>query len=373
MAIENIFGGVCVLHVARGVGPTSMPWNDLYATARELAPGMMYPPLAVGFRRTGAMTIEPCRGVNRRYFNGGFFTSFFYVSNIYKRSLNRRRKLVLHVHNPVLVVLALLLKIRHPYLVVYANLHNDWRHFKIHQRLSLRILANLSSRFITVSQAIVDSIPTRVRESLENSRRLISISNGINSTLICEARNSAMDIPRKVNTAVVVARMVPQKNCRFILDILRGASTIEKLVWYGDGVLRSEIEKLIISYGLENKVVLMGVRPRIEVLMALAMSDIYIAPSKWEGIGVANLEAAALGATPFLSTIPPHEEISNALGIDTYPLDNLTAWLTAISSYFAEDVVDRENRRKRVSKAVMAKYDLNSAVMEYISVYRMSY
>ena len=72
--------------------------------------------------------------------------------------------------------------------------------------------------------------------------------------------------------------------------------------------------------GLENRIELRGIQPRRDVFKALSRSSIYIAASKWEGIGVANIEAAALGCWTFLSTIPPHEEIANLLNIPTYTI-----------------------------------------------------
>ena len=93
-----------------------------------------------------------------------------------------------------------------------------------------------------------------------------------------------------------VARFHPQKNHLFLIDLF--AAILKRqpnaiLVLVGEGELRSEIEQRIQSHGIENRVKLLGVRSDIPRLMSAF--DMFLFPSKWEGLPVTIVEAQANG------------------------------------------------------------------------------
>lgn len=358
---------VRVLHLTRGISSNSMPWNDLYRIGRRLAPGIMYPPLAITLTLTRAVIRwEDCGEERRRYTTAGPFSALSLIRTLYARQRRRGYVLALHVHSPVLGFIALAAKLICPKLKVVMNLHNDWRFFRPHQRFGLALLARISDHLIAVSTAIIQTIPLRVRNGLSKRRRLITaIPNGIES--------SKMEVygwPKKrPATAVVVARMVPQKNCLFLVRLLSQTPSIERLVWYGDGYERQQVEQEIALLDIGARIELCGRRPREEVFHALASSSLYIAVSKWEGIGVANLEAAALGCQPFLSAIPPHDEIADVLGISTFQLDNVDVWTEAINEFLALGLEAQEQGRQSIADKARRSFDLEVTVSRYIEIY----
>jgi glycosyltransferase involved in cell wall biosynthesis len=356
-----------VIHLARSVGPTSMVWTDLYRTALKLAPGMMCPPLAVSPLRLRTITQEEdCGGEKRTYFAAGPLSALFHTRKVYNRSRIRGQTLVLHVHSPVLGFLAVIMRLLCPKMRVVTNLHNEWCFFRWHQKIGLQLLSLVSDRFVTVSKAIGNTMPKKVSKRLYSKRALYAIPNAIESRRLEKIRgqNSRPD------TAVVVARMVPQKNCLFIIQLIARTPSIKNLIWYGTGPEKEQIAVEVERLAIGERVIFRGVRPRDDVFQALADSSIYIAASKWEGIGVANLEAAALGCYPFLSTIPPHEEIAEALGIKTYPLDDMDAWINAIEAFLNLTVTEQGQKRRIIADATRRNYDLDLAVSKYIEIYR---
>jgi len=344
-----------------------MPWNDLYRIGRRLAPGMMYPPVVVTpTQMCTAIRWEDCGGVSRRYVVAGPLSVLSLIRKLYNRQRRRKQVLALHVHSPVLGVISLAAKLICPRLKIVVNLHNDWRFFRPHQRLGLTLLARLADHLITVSSAIIQTMPLRERNRLAKRQRSLSaIPNGIES-----AQMATYVWPStRSDTAVVVARMVPQKNCLFILRLLSRTPSIERLFWYGDGYERPQVEREIESLDIGRRVELCRRRPREEVFRTLASSSLYIAASKWEGIGVANLEAAALGCYPFLSSITPHEEIAEVLGISTLPLDDMEAWVEAIERFLSLSQAERERERRRIAEVTQRCFDLEATVAKYIEVY----
>lgn len=364
-----------VVHLVRSVGPTSMPWNDLYATSRRLAPGMMYPPLAIGSNSgQKGYDWEDCRGVRRRYLLRSPIFGFFYIREIYLRCVLRGYRLVVHIHNPSLVMLGYLLWLIYPNIKIVGNLHNDWSCFKLYQRACLRVLASLSRHFICVSKSCMLSIPGSLLKKLSRKNRVSYIRNGIDPDMLnmypLEVPSSNNTRPKSCVDAVVVARMVEQKNCFFILKLIAATRSIDRLIWFGDGMQRMEIERQIDKLGIGARVVLCGRRPRNEVFETLSKSMIYIAASRWEGIGVANLEAAALGCWPFLSKIPPHQEIAESLDFRTYDLNNMSEWVNGIEEFLALDEFHRNDMRNKLAASTRTIYDINIAVGKYIDVYR---
>jgi len=71
-----------------------------------------------------------------------------------------------------------------------------------------------------------------------------------------------------------------------------------------------------------------------------------------------------------LSTIPPHEEIAEALGIKTYPLDDMDAWINAIEAFLNLTVTEQGQKRRIIADATRRNYDLDLAVSKYIEIYR---
>lgn len=99
-----------------------------------------------------------------------------------------------------------------------------------------------------------------------------------------------------------ISCLKPQKSP---LDFVRLAHLISKefpnikFLLVGDGVLRKQIEKLILKLGLQNKIILTGWRRDIPEI--LSISDCLVLTSLWEGLPIVVLEAMA-AARPAIAT-----------------------------------------------------------------------
>ncbi|WP_040210453.1 glycosyltransferase [Clostridium polynesiense] len=112
-----------------------------------------------------------------------------------------------------------------------------------------------------------------------------------------------------------------------------------KFILVGDGELRIYYEKLIKDYGLKEKVILLGVREDIPELMSIL--DILVVPSRWEGFGLAAVEAMAC-KVPIIA--------SNVDGLSEIIQDEVTGVLfeKENSSALAEKILFlKENKFKR--------------------------
>lgn len=105
---------------------------------------------------------------------------------------------------------------------------------------------------------------------------------------------------------VSVGRLVPQKGHRHAIEAMVDVTKAfprALLVVVGEGHLRPELERLVRSRGLGDRVRLSGERTDIPTLLAAA--DLFVFPSLSEGFGTALLEALGVGCACVASGIPP--------------------------------------------------------------------
>lgn len=127
-----------------------------------------------------------------------------------------------------------------------------------------------------------------------------------------------------------VGRFHEAKNHMFLLNIF--AKVLEKrsdavLLLVGDGELRSEIEYKIRELGIENQVILTGSREDVPQL--LQAMDIFVFPSRWEGLPVTVVEAQAAGLPCLISDKITTDVDLSAL-VNRLPIDDSNIWAEAI-------------------------------------------
>lgn len=126
----------------------------------------------------------------------------------------------------------------------------------------------------------------------------------------CEARIRIRESLNIGNRLVigVAARMDAQKNPGFIIEVFSEMKKLREdavLLWVGDGIQRKQIEELCKDKKLQDSVFLVGRQSNMADWYS-AM-DLFLLPSKFEGLGIAYLEAQANGLPCFGSDRVPEE------------------------------------------------------------------
>lgn len=119
----------------------------------------------------------------------------------------------------------------------------------------------------------------------ERNRQRVDLKIGINTTLYCH-----------------VGRFTEQKNHSFLLDIFEKIWNINsdsKLMLIGDGELFDEIKNQASNYICKDNIIFLGMIS--DVNKKLQAADLFILPSKKEGLCVAAIEAQASGVPCVLS------------------------------------------------------------------------
>jgi glycosyltransferase involved in cell wall biosynthesis len=160
---------------------------------------------------------------------------------------------------------------------------------------------------------------------------------------------------------LTVARLHPQKGLEELIaaaaHVLSTRNDVRFLV-AGDGPQRPHLEALVRRAGLSGRVVLLGNRDDVPELMARA--DLFVLPSRFEGLPSAIIEAMAAGRAVVAS---------NTAGIPELVLPGQTGWLVPVGdpAALARTVLDalsadlasvgeqgRRRARERFSAPAMA-------------------
>ena len=170
------------------------------------------------------------------------------------------------------------------------------------ERLHLLIIGRTASVIIAVS--------TEVRDHLALSgidpRKIIVIPNGIkpstpNLKEQTELRRE-FGLHKDQIVLISVGRLVYQKAHSVLINAVQEILVQRpEVVLYiaGEGPLRGELEQQIGAFGLSDQICLLGNRNDVPGLLSIA--DIFVLPSRWEGLPMALLEAMGIGL-PIVAT-----------------------------------------------------------------------
>lgn len=186
-----------------------------------------------------------------------------------------------------------------------------------------------------------------------------------------ERIRAELGIPKKAKLLLSVGELNKNKNHETVIRALARLSEIkgDKICYAiaGKGEMEEKLKKLIRNLGLENQVFLLGFREDMATLYHAA--DIFVFPSKREGLGLAAIEAMATGL-PLVT--------SNIHGIKDYSINGVTGFSVSPTDYkgFANAIkllIYDKNLRETMSRHNIKeaqKYD-RKKVSEYMKTIYM--
>ncbi len=128
-----------------------------------------------------------------------------------------------------------------------------------------------------------------------------------------------------------IGRYDYQKNQAFLLDAFQRASDERPeltLLLVGDGADRQMLEARVDALGLRGRVLLLGYRQDVPAL--LSALDLFVMPSRFEGLGIALIEAQANGLPCLASDQVPRD--TNVLCCEYLPITNVSPWAERMRS-----------------------------------------
>lgn len=127
-----------------------------------------------------------------------------------------------------------------------------------------------------------------------------------------------------------VARFHEQKNHEFLIDLFKEYLEVNLnslLILVGEGALRESIKIKVNNLGLQEKVIFLDSREDINELMQAF--DVFVFPSKYEGLGIVAIEAQC-SSLPVLcsNNIPKEVKISN--NITFLSIQDVNEWVLSL-------------------------------------------
>ena len=155
-------------------------------------------------------------------------------------------------------------------------------------------------------------------QAARDSKRAFLLPNAIDTKAFCFSGNirkqkrQELDIDDETFVVGHVGRFADVKNHLFLLDVFKEISLLRpaaELLLVGDGELRSSVEKKAVDLGLQSRVIFTGDRSDVNELM-MAM-DVFVFPSKYEGLPVTLVEAQCSGLPCVIADTIPSDSILN--------------------------------------------------------------
>jgi glycosyltransferase involved in cell wall biosynthesis len=168
-----------------------------------------------------------------------------------------------------------------------------------------------------------------------------------------------------------VGRFVEQKNHRFLVDVVERLISLvprAKFLWIGEGCLQPTIEARLRALGIRDRVTILARCSNVPALMRGAM-DAFLFPSKYEGLGLAVVEAQAAGLPCFIADrVPTDADVVHPLVQRLSLLESPEHWASAIARTV------QQNRPVSAYEALEAvrrsSFNIESSVRRLEELYR---
>lgn len=145
------------------------------------------------------------------------------------------------------------------------------------------------------------------------------------------------------------------KNNAFLIDVffeLQKKKPNTKLVLVGVGAELDACREKVKNLGLEDKALFLGVRHDMDSLFSAA--DLFLLPSRFEGLPIVAVEAQANGVITLLSDrITKEAKISDAVFF--LPITDAKIWAEK-----AEELLESERKGARIESGVKLRFDFDS-------------
>lgn len=163
-------------------------------------------------------------------------------------------------------------------------------------QLSYQRLYPSAAAIIAPTKLIADEIRQVAPRA---ASRVCVIDNPVNEALLRQRVPSPLCTGEGYPILVAAGRLVRQKGFDRLIDLMPQLPPGTRLTIYGEGPERRALEAQISSLKVSDRVKLAGFSP--ELPAAVAGADLFVLPSRWEGLPNVALEALALG-TPVVAS-----------------------------------------------------------------------
>ena len=254
---------------------------------------------------------------------------------------------------------------------VLFTVHSTFSGYKFHNKILSFLNSLFAERITCVSKTSYRDYPGIIKKIKKS--RIVSIQNGVDTKRIDDILEHEINSEYRATVDFIyVARMVPIKNHKFLIEVLKRTNKNIRFIFVGLEDPNGEIRKLAKAYKVDDRVVFTGLIPRNEVFERLAQADAYISSSVLEGLPISVLEAMYCSLPCFLSDIPQHKEIKKRTdeAVKILPL-SVKSWTEELNKFSGLSKEKRIGLGKRNRVNVKKYFTLEQMHRKYDELYNI--
>jgi glycosyltransferase involved in cell wall biosynthesis len=230
-----------------------------------------------------------------------------------------------------------------------------------------RLTCGLDARTVAVSPAVARWLAER---RFARPDRIVVVENGIDLARFGQepdrvAAREALGLPRDAPVVGALGRLDRQKGhdllVRALPELARAHPGVVVAI-AGEGHERDALVALARELGVADRLRLLGHREDVERF--LAAIDVFAMPSRWEGFGLALVEALAAGRRCVATAVDSLPEVMGGAGA-LVPPEDPAALAKALAAALAEPGAGRVDAALTRARA----FDVNGMVRRYEDLY----
>lgn len=245
--------------------------------------------------------------------------------------------------------------------VIISTEHNVNTEHGVLKRRMKGWASRITTRFIAPADVVKRSMVAR---EYIPARKIEIIPNGIDmSRVVVRPPRGFHDVPR----LITVGRLAPQKGQATLfkaLALVKGSWSLEMV---GVGPLEQELRDLADRLSISPRIHWLGYRG--DIPQRLAESDLFLFPSRWEGFGLALLEAASAGIPSIASDLPVFHEFLSQDDACFVPTGDVPALAHAIQDML-RDPFPHIERASAAGERLRTMSSIESTAAAYAKLYR---
>lgn len=209
-----------------------------------------------------------------------------------------------------------------PYLIRFGG--GDIPGFQQRFVFAYKILAPAIHRIWAGADALVAN-SSGLRDmalAFDDSKQFDVICNGVDSEYFTPNENKGSNSKQsdeKTLTILFVSRLIERKGLQYFIptlsDLMNTTGRKLQLIVVGDGPYREVLEAMVDEYHLRDQILFVGQKNRDEILLYYQNADLFILPSKKEGMPNVVLEAMACGLPIVMTKCEGSSELIDGNGI----------------------------------------------------------
>lgn len=265
---------------------------------------------------------------------------------------------------------------RVPLIVETPHVREHWRRGWKASYLIDRLAGRFVHQYIAVSEANRRYL---VQEKGLPARKIVVIHNGVHLARFTPAHRAPAGLRERLGfgahdpVLLVVGRLEPQKGHAVLLDAMPAIFRefpATRLVCVGEGALRAELEAKADEVSFRDAVRFVGRQPNVEDWLALA--DVVVLPSFYEGLPLAAIEALAAGRAMVATAVDgtPEVVVDGATGL-TVPPGNPVRLARAICRLLGDPLL-RQKLGSAGREWVLERFDQAQQIHRTEALYQLA-